>query len=236
MSVSIHPRVWLNHILPIFRPWERQVLDAWLEQTDPETREIIRDQLKRINFVQRNQAGNVVNMYFIRYGLCRGDFPNLLPTRSPDAQLSEVDLTIDGKPVKAELWAANGRLFSLEFSRSPRQLIKQGRLEIKAVRRAPSYTREELVELLPSDYLELSRRPEFDARVSILPLEEVHSTTTDAGRFWVLAELPDFGVLGIPVDGEDKRIRLLFYDGRPPHPLSTSFAEALSQAFSATRE
>ncbi len=89
---------------------------------------------------------------------------------------------------------------------------------------------EELAASLPPDYVELVRGggpdgPEIDG-IGVLTLDQVYV----AGSHWMLAEMPDIGMLGVAVDGEDRDVWFLFYDGRPPHRLSPSFREALTKA------
>jgi hypothetical protein len=237
MSISFHPRVWLNPLVPPLRAWEKAAIDGWLSRTDPATRELVREQLQRINFAQRNPQGDVVNLYSIPYGLLQGIFPRLLPGVGRERKLSEVEMTIDGESVKADIWSANGRVFSIEFSRPPRQLLTKGVIEVSTVREGPTLREpgpEELAKHLPEDYTSVIQDPalaaQFENDVSVLSPNEIYSATINGRQFWLLAELPDVGMLGVSAEGPDRQVYMLFYDDRAPLPLSRSFRDALTQA------
>ena len=66
--------------------------------------------------------------------------------------------------------------------------------------------------------------------IRVLPLDQVYTVNLDEGEYWLLAEKPDFWMLGVRTDGRDRDVWLLSYDAFPAERLSSSFRDALEKA------
>jgi len=239
MSVTHYPRIWLNSLFPPLRRWERAAIDAWMNDVDPETREIVQSQLRLINLAQRSAAGKVVELYYVKSGIALGHFDDRLSFAAgrEEVVLGDVQLSINGRKIVCQLQAVNGRLFSLEFDQVPPLWLWRPAVHVTAVNASlrPIKPRpEDLQTRLPPDYVEILEGAPLPAststNVSLLSLDQIYASTFEEGRFWLFAEIPDLGMLGVKVESDDRTIYLLFYDGRRGLGLGTSLREALERA------
>jgi hypothetical protein len=236
MPLTQYPRIWLNFLCPPLRRWERAAIDAWMQETDSETREVVQSQLRLTNLAQRSVGGRVVELYYVRSGATIGKLDRRLPVGREPVTLGEVAMTVNGRRMACRLVAVDGRLFSLEFDQAPRIWTWRPRIRIDSVdtlMRPTKPTPEELQALLPADYAEVVREARSPASptsdMSVLDLDEIYESTFVEGRFWLFAEFPDTGMLGVKTQGEDRQIYLLFYDGRRALGLGDSLKDALNR-------
>lgn len=234
MSIDFQPRVWLNFVLPVLRPLEQAIIDAWVNQLDNDIRLIIRRQLQHVNYVQRHDGGRDVCLYWIRYGLFNTDFPDLLPSSAREFKLATMKFRVaNGRPFEVEFWAANGQFFSLDFDRSPRKFVNCKTIEILELDLHPVQETGPNISQLPADYLDILKS-DFEQRrfteAQILPVAEIIPLKFTEGKFYALAVVGDLGMLAVSASAEDKQVYFLDYDGGAPRPLSTSFRAALHTA------
>lgn len=233
MPVTQYPRIWFNFLCPPLRPWERAAVDAWLAEADAETCEIVQSQMQLINLAQRSAAGKVVELYYIKSGATPGEFQRRLAVGREAIIVGKVEMTVDGKKMTCQLLAVDGQLFSLEFDQVPRGWLWKPSIHIDTVNvsmRSLKPDAEELQSLLPHDYIDVAaRRSAVPANVSLFDFEEIYASTLEEGRFWLFAEVPDIGMLGVKSEGDDRQVYLLYYDGRRSLGLGTSLGRAMER-------
>lgn len=230
-----HPRHWFNFLLGKFRPWEKAAIDAWLREAEVDIHEVACRQLGLVIGFLRHLRGASV---YLNYGpsfLYKGDFPEFSDFPL-EKQLAEVRMAIDGEKVKCQIWAIRGHLSMLEFSKLPRRVPRSAKIEILAVKTGPfpsDRKRDELAASLPADYVEIARGPSDKLEqggIGIMNLDQVYTVNLESGEYWMLAEKPDVGMLGVATEGDGRDVWFLYYDGREPRRLSPSFREALDKA------
>jgi hypothetical protein len=113
-------RIALNRWFPPLKPVERRLLDAVAATSPPEYRELLRQQLDHINFVQRLSDGKEINFYCIRDGRPSWDPLLALPDQREESKLATVHLRAKGGPNEftVDVWIVKGYLFSLEANKS----------------------------------------------------------------------------------------------------------------------
>lgn len=228
------PRVWFNFLIPPLKPWERAAVEAWLEAAAPEMREAGYRQLEQANFVQRLDHGRSVNLYRFPFGLRRQAFRPLFQIAEREKQVAEIRMSINGVETTARLWVVNGHIFELTFDRPPGASRGPAKIEILGLKAGPfpsDRRGNDLAAALPADFAEAAGRPDLGGSgIDVLTLDQVYAATIAGELYWLLAEKPDCGMLGVPVEGDDRRVCFLFLDGRPARRLSVSFAEAVAKA------
>ncbi len=82
-------------------------------------------QVEAINKIQRLAKGKEVNLYQMRHGKATFDDSLRFPDAADEALLASISLTGPDQrsKLKAEVWLAKGRLFSLVFNKSPKQFF-----------------------------------------------------------------------------------------------------------------
>ena len=130
-------------------------------------------------------------------------------------------MAVNGEEIVCLLVAVSGHLFSLEFDRAPRRWLSRPEIKIISVdtwARPIKPQQRELRALLPADYAEIAAAtipqssPAYEA--AILSLDEIYDASFDDGRYWLLAEIPDVGMLGVKDQGIAVGTRIT---ARPPH-------------------
>lgn len=233
MSVTHYPRIWFNFLCPPLRPWERAAVDAWLVETDAGTRDVVQSQMELINLAQRSAEGKVVELYYIKSGTTPGELQRRLAVGRDPVIVGRVEMTVDGMRISCQLLAVDGQLFSLEFDQVPRGWMRKRSIRIESVDASRHPLRpgpEELQSLLPPDFMDVAGDPSLPENISLFDLNEIYASTFDKGRFWLLAEIPDIGMLGVGCEGDDRQVHLLYYDGRRPLGLGTSLRRAMERA------
>lgn len=226
-------RVWLNFVLPVFRPLERAVIEAWIGRLDESTRLAVMRQLKRVNYVQRHDGGREVCMYSIKYGFFRVDPPNPFPASPRELKLAVTRFKAgDGAAVTAELWAVDGHLFSLDFDRSPRKIADQTTIEVIDIDMHPAQEATPDASQLPRDYLQLATgaagQAEFEG-AQIFAVPEIYLLKVAGRKFYALAEFPGFGMLAVSSAKSDRQVYLLTFENGSPRPMSESFRDAVQR-------
>jgi hypothetical protein len=236
--MNIRPRVWFNSLFPALKSWERAAIQAWLNDADPETRDVGNSQLGLINLVRRGVGGRDVYLYYFQYGLYRGNYPRLFNIPDAEKQVAQVRMLINSQKVTARISVVARHIFELNFSKLPPLFLRKAHVEILDVNTGPfpsDRKRDELAASLPPDYVDLVKAagptgPDEKDGIGVLTLDQVYLVTIEGEQYWMLAEKPDIGMLGVRVEGDDRNVYFLFYDGPPPTPLSPSFREALEKA------
>lgn len=124
-----------------FYPYESRILEEVKSRLGEESRTRFERQIQVINKVQRLADGKEVNLYQMRHGKPAFDDSLRFPNTADEELLATITLSgaNSGGKLKADVWLANGRLFSLTFNRSPKQFfagssLKAAKAEIADVR------------------------------------------------------------------------------------------------------
>lgn len=228
-------RYWFNFLLGKFRPWERAAIEAWLNEAEVDVHEIACRQLGLVIGFIRHLRGASVYINYAPSFLYDGDFPEF-SSFPLEKQVAEVRLAINGQKVKCQIWAVRGHVAILEFSKLPRRIPRKAEVDVLGVKTGPfksDLKRDELAASLPADYVEIAGGPsdklEQDG-IGIMNLDMVYTVNLDSGEYWLLAEKPDIGMLGVPTEGDGRDVWFLYYGGREPHRLSPSFRVSLEKA------
>jgi hypothetical protein len=99
-------------------PLESRVITAVSVKLQSAARQLFDAQINQINRIQRHPSGKEANFYTMRRGKPCLEERFLFPFRS-EALLATVHLNLGEagrKPLRAELWLVNGRVFSVEFN------------------------------------------------------------------------------------------------------------------------
>jgi hypothetical protein len=223
--MSFHPRVWINPFLGVFKPLERSVLDYWISRAGEELRPVLESQMKEVTLVQRHQQKRVANLYKIKNGLFRENFSTRIPNSPREQNLGKLQIIAhSGTKLSVEFWAANGRLFSIEFCRSPGSDLQHADIEVLQCEYLPKPRLPQLG-LLPGDYSDQVRLDNF-----VFKFEDIYEVRVQDERFWALAESPDVGLLGTKQETDDRAVYLLPYREKFPIKLSLSLGEAIKTA------
>lgn len=108
-----------------FYPFERGILENVKSELDTEAGFLFQRQIDAVNKVQRLTDGKEVNLYQIVDGRPVFDESLCFPNMPGEVLLATVKLTSDQKrsELKSDVWLVEGRLFSLEFSQSPKHFF-----------------------------------------------------------------------------------------------------------------
>lgn len=108
-----------------FYPLESRILDEVKSRLSAESGAQLQRQIEVINKIQRLSDGKETNLYQMRHGKPAFDDSLRFPYGADEALLASIDLTGPDKraKLKAEVWLAKGRLFSLVFKKSPKQFF-----------------------------------------------------------------------------------------------------------------
>lgn len=111
--------------------FETLAIDAVTANLPADSAQRLRSQLERINKIQRLADGKEVNLYFMRGGKPVLDDELTFRHVGDETHLATVRLleTGRGTKLKAEVWLARGRLFSLLFGTAPKQFFADSSLE-----------------------------------------------------------------------------------------------------------
>jgi hypothetical protein len=223
--MSFHPRVWMNGLLGVFKPLEKAVLDCLIDRMPAGIRDVLRAQMEEVTLVQRHQSNRVAQFYKIRKGFTREEFSVQIPNSPREQLLGKILFKgYSGAKLTAEIWAANGRLFSIEFSKPPRSDVHHSDIDILECEHFPSRNGPRVAGL-PVDYEGLVPLNRF-----VLRLDEIYDVAIKSAWYWVVAEVPDLGLLGVEQYSSDRAVYLLPYSGEDPTKLGFSLAEALDKA------
>ena len=108
-----------------FYPFEILVLERVMSSLERENGLRLKQQIDVINHIQRHRDGREVNFYQMKYGKAAFDSNLRFPDPPDEELLARVILRSPPKvaELKTEVWMAGGRIFSLEFDKSPKQFF-----------------------------------------------------------------------------------------------------------------
>lgn len=114
-----------------FYPFENRILQEVQSRLGDESRTQFERQIRVINKVQRLADGKEVNLYQMRQGKPAFDDSLRFPSAADEELLATVTLSVanSGGKLKAEVWLAKGRLFSLAFNKPPKQFFAGSNLK-----------------------------------------------------------------------------------------------------------
>lgn len=114
-----------------FYPFETRIIEEVKSRLDNDGASRLQRQVEVINKIQRLTDGKEVNLYQMRHGKPAFDDSLRFPGATDEALLASVSLTGPDKrtKLKAEVWLANGRLFSLVFNKPPKQFFAGANLK-----------------------------------------------------------------------------------------------------------
>src|SRR6266404_8235739 len=94
-------------------PWEERLLAALVDSIGHKHRDILRQQLKAVNKVQRILGWVEIDLYVKKGGrICRDDIPKFFDDR--EFTLARASTFVDGKRIQSELFCVSGFFFSIE--------------------------------------------------------------------------------------------------------------------------
>lgn len=107
-----------------FYPFEALILGKVKSHLPAESSRRLQLQLAVINKIQRLSDGKEVNLYQMRHGKPAFDDSLRFPAGTDEELLASVNLTGPNRlQLKAEVWLAKGRIFSLVFNKPPKQFF-----------------------------------------------------------------------------------------------------------------
>ena len=115
---------------------EKQVVEAVALALSEKPAALLRTQVSLINKVQRLDQDREVDFYRIENGTVAFPDSALFPNHAEQFELANVNIkdVASGHQTRASLWLVKGRLFSIEFSHTPRDLSGSGDLKIEIER------------------------------------------------------------------------------------------------------
>ena len=116
----------LKNLFTQYRSYEQAILDALIENSPESSRGILKSQLDRVSKIQRHAGGREVNLYCMKGGAAFLDESLRFPNSKPELLLAKaaIESPCLREALRAEVWMANGRIFSLMFNRSPNGIGK----------------------------------------------------------------------------------------------------------------
>lgn len=113
---------FLMGVRPEFYPFEARIIEEVKSRMDNDGAARLQRQVEVINKIQRLTNGKEVNLYRMRHGKPSFDDTLRFANAADEALLASVNLTGADKraKLKADIWLAKGRLFSLVFSKPPK--------------------------------------------------------------------------------------------------------------------
>ena len=227
---------------------ENQVLAAVSAKLPPTAREIFGHQLDLVNLIQRHADGKEVNLYAMKGGKAFIEERFRFPLKS-ETQLASIEMAAKGvqKPVKAEVWLANGRVFSIEFNQAPRNIIDQSanitKVEILLDPMIPTSgeqiidtkRREEILasiqSKLPDDYLQwISEGKGISFNEwTVYGVPKIRKIPQRDGNYYLLAEKEGMGAVGVKEDETSGQLYYLDYGDDRGEKISVGFKEFLEE-------
>lgn len=196
---------------------ETAILNKVLELLPEDARKRFDSQLSQFNKIQRLDQDAVVQLYIQRWFMNRQPNAESLFVREGEYKLAKLELTdANGiNKVKSSLYVVGQRLFSIEFSRSPRilgQNILVGKSEIllnpMEVAGKNGSKSDVPREALPEDYDEVA-----GTRINgwnIFSHEEIYSVMHEGLELYLLAEKDDYGWIAMSLDDESEESSFFF--------------------------
>lgn len=105
---------WRRHRL---RPYEEAVVASLEPVVSPSTWAAVREHIAAVSFVQRHTRGKEVNLYYSDRLMCKCIAPS--PFDAWPIAITRYHVQNEPTTIRASVWIAGGRLFSILFSHSP---------------------------------------------------------------------------------------------------------------------
>ena len=108
-----------------FYPFETLILEGVMHRVEGDVGLRLRQQIEVVNQVQRHKYGREVNLYHVKNG--KDAFNDELRfAEAPDEELLAcvvLEFIPKKGELKADVWMAGGRVFSLEFDKPPKEFF-----------------------------------------------------------------------------------------------------------------
>lgn len=115
---------WLRGDAEPLYPIELKMLRAVASALSPVESAVLLRQIPMFNKIQRQVDGREVNLYHSRGGKVSFDDSLRFPDRTGECRLANVSLQTPHVGIAAEIWAVNGRVFSIVYSKAPRAFFE----------------------------------------------------------------------------------------------------------------
>jgi hypothetical protein len=229
-------------------PLERRVIAAVSAKLPLTAREIFDAQISQVNRIQRHPSGKEANFYAMRRGKPDMEERFLFPLRT-ETLLGTVHLNVgqERKLLRAEVWLVNGRVFSVDFNKSPGKTseseIHVADVEIlldpmvaAPVDSASEAKRRELVlavihSKLPDEYLQLVGEGDGVSinDWAVHGVEGIRKIVQGDGNYYLLAEKQGMGAVGVKEDESSGQLYYLAYENGAGESITVGFREFLEK-------
>lgn len=127
-------RIILNKFIPLFKPYEKMILDTLAKELSIEARKLFYEQISKINYIQRHAKNKEVNMYCISKGKPSRDQSIIFPLDNDETNLAEIQFYVPQLKAayRSNIFLVKGSIFSIEFNKSPLK-INNHKLEIQKI-------------------------------------------------------------------------------------------------------
>jgi hypothetical protein len=197
---------------------EKAVLDRVAELLQEPARSRFLQWIRLVNSIQRLWEDKEVDLYvksWFRTVLAPADLKFSYPKE--EYKLARIRLTSRESRFKttADVWVANGQVFSIEFAQTPRKLGSDFEITDAQLLQDPMSSEVSsecsIESKLPADYLKLLRADRRNINGwKILDVSDIRSVATHEARFHILAEKDSVGAVG--VKDEDQSGNLYYFD------------------------
>ncbi len=124
----------LKKLFPVLYKYEEQILKSVEKKLNGIAKDIYRKQINSYNKVQRFRESKEVNLYSQKYFKIKFDESIKFPIRLEEVKFALVSITTNIQlKLKVEIWIVNGRIFSLNFNKSPK-VLKENPYEITDIK------------------------------------------------------------------------------------------------------
>lgn len=225
---------FFNRLFGRFRSYEKAVIDSLSANLSKPAQAILRGQLERVNKIQRHADGKEVNLYCMQGGKAFLAETFRFPNGSPELLLATVAVKSPEftKPLRAEVWMSNGRVFSIIFNRAPNGI--NGDVDVSEVKICADPMelctdaavnldkRERLLEKinskLPEEYLELVQN-DVGSVINgwrIYGVSEMRKIVQSDCNYYLLAEKENRGAIGVVEENDGGQLYYLDYEDDVP--------------------
>lgn len=234
---------WFNQ----YRPHEQAVIDLLTRCSSDRIRDILIGQLEKVNKIQRHLEGREVNLYCMKGGKAFLDESLRFPNRKPELLLAiaKIKYSCAIKQLSVEVWLANGRFFSLVFSRSPNDLGKD--FEVNGLRFLADplkqfveeeVTTENLARVLgeinatlPEEYINMlggdQKRSLNGWKIN--DISEIRKISLTEKNYYLLAEKEDYGAIAVAEANSTGTLFYLGYEDDSDEKIDLSIIDFINQ-------
>lgn len=225
----MHPRIWLNWLVPPLRPSELAVVDVLVNSVDERTAKYLRARVELINFVQRSSDGREIMLYVIRRGKVQFEAGSQVPGwPRRDAIIATAIFDVGSQQIQAKYILVDGQLCSIELSQQIPRTVVPNLKNIRVYSPSDPATTSITDTDLPDEYLQVGGTDGVLAEgYSVIPRRDVYSVSVDGTQYIVLAEILDKGMIGVEKARSEKGYFFLSYEGHRPSEAGSSFMEAI---------